>query len=325
MHEKTGGNPFFLTQLMPLLVAEEALAREIELPRGVRDVIRRQIRGLGPECGDVLGAAAVFGARFDASWLAIAGHQVGAVLHRLQRAIASNLLRQASDFPGSFEFVHGLVRDVLYEDLDAEKRVALHQKVACFFESLPGLDEEHRLAALVHHFGRALPLGNAEKALHYAVRAGAHALNRYAYEVACEYLDGALRILESGAAGDDEALFSVLLDLGHAQAQASKRDKAHATFDHAAALARRAGFTDGLARVALRLASGMAINDFVFAADHYQIKLLRDALVALGSSELRLSALLEARLAVALSSSAEWEERKALFRSGSAAHTKQRR
>jgi eukaryotic-like serine/threonine-protein kinase len=313
LHAKTGGNPFFLTQLIPLIEQEALPVSEIELPRGVRGVIRRQVRGLGSDCSDVLAAAAIFGARFEASWLTVTGYPIAAVLHGLQQAVTANLLRQSLDFPGRFEFVHGLVRDVLYEDLDVERRMALHQHAAGLFEAHPGLDEELRLAALVHHLGRALPLGSTEKALNYTVRAATHALSRYAYETACDYFERALVLLETGAVGDEATLFSVLLDLGHAQAQAGRRDVARTTFDRAAELSRRAGFSDGLARVALRLGAGVAGNELMFAADSQQIALLRDALDALGSNQPRVAALLQARLAAALYVSTDWENRNKLF------------
>jgi DNA-binding winged helix-turn-helix (wHTH) protein len=313
LHAKTGGNPFFLTQLIPLLDLEDVPGSEVELPRGVRDVIRRQIRRLGPECSDVLAAAAIYGTRFEVSWLTTSGQPIAAVLHGLGRAASANLLRQSLDFPSHCEFVHGLVRDVLYEDLEAEKRMSLHLHAARLFEALPGLDDEHRLAAVVHHLGRALPLASAEEMLAHTMRAATHALSRHAYETACTYFERALGLLETGAVGDQETLFSALLELGYAQEQAGNRDKAHVTFDRATDLARRAGFSDGLARVALRAVSGVAANEHLFMADSYQINLLRHALDALGSSEPRLRALLQARLAMALYLSTDWEERNALF------------
>jgi eukaryotic-like serine/threonine-protein kinase len=311
LHAQTAGNPFFLTQLVPLVAEDESSAGSGQVPRGVREVIRRRIEELGEDCADFLRVASVFGTRFDGDWVGTERYGGDRVVDRLNRAIESNLLRQVNDAPPTFEFVHGLIRDALYEDLGASRRAALHCDAAVFFEACVGLDEERKLAALAHHYGRALPLGDAERALSCVIRAGTLAQGRYAYEVARDYFKQALRILESGAAGDEEQYFAVLLDLGNAQMHAGQREAAQATLERAAELARRLGLADGLARVALRIAHPVAVVDMT-TADKRELRLLQDALEMLPEGEPGLCALLKARLAAAQVDTNDWATQAAL-------------
>src|SRR5262249_28280927 len=158
-----------------------------------------------------------------------------------------------------------------------DRRAALHLAIAGLFESATGLDEDRRIAALAHHHARALPLGDAPKALDYIQRAAAQAKLRYAYEVARDYLEQALRIAEINNVADAETLFSILLDLGEVLAQGGQRDLARTTFNRAIDHARRVGISDGAARVALRLTAGIALNDQMFFPDERLVLLLREA------------------------------------------------
>jgi DNA-binding winged helix-turn-helix (wHTH) protein/tetratricopeptide (TPR) repeat protein len=313
LHAQTAGNPFFLMQLIPLLAADGSFPEWGQVPSGVREVIGRRIDQLGAEGAELLRVASVFGVRFEAAWLGMGQHGGDRLVKELERAVEGNLLRQVNDSPATYEFVHGLVRDALYEDLGASRRAALHRDAAVFFETCVGLDEERRLATLAHHYGRSLPLGDPELALGSAIRAGTVALGRYAYEEAASYFAQALGILESGVVGDEEQYFAVLLDLGNAQMHAGKREAALATLERAAALARRLGLADGLARVALQIAHPLSMVDFT-TADAREIKLLNDALEILPENESRLRALLKAQLVLAQIDSNDWGTKETLCR-----------
>ena len=194
LHAQTAGNPFFLTQLMPLVADDGFRFDSGQVPHGVREVVHRRLEELGPDCAEVLRVASVFGMRLEGSWLGTGRHAGDRVLDGLERAIGANLLRQVNDTPATFQFVHGLIREALYEELGVSRRAALHADAAAFFETCLGLDEERRLAALAHHYGCALPLGDAELALSCAIQAGTLAQARYAYEMASDYFAQALRI-----------------------------------------------------------------------------------------------------------------------------------
>ena len=76
LHDRSGGNPFFLTQLVHLLALSEqpavganAVPGTFSLTRGVRHAIARQIEGLPEATRQVLVAASVIGREFNVNEL----------------------------------------------------------------------------------------------------------------------------------------------------------------------------------------------------------------------------------------------------------------
>ena len=68
LHERTGGNPFFVRQLVRLIVETEPAATDpsaLPVPPGVRHVVASRLKGLSPPVETLLAAAAVIGREFD--------------------------------------------------------------------------------------------------------------------------------------------------------------------------------------------------------------------------------------------------------------------
>ena len=68
LHERTGGNPFFIEELVALLISERRLDAEgvyTALPDGVRDVIRRRLDRLPEQTLTLLGVLALLGRGAD--------------------------------------------------------------------------------------------------------------------------------------------------------------------------------------------------------------------------------------------------------------------
>ena len=89
----------------------------------------------------------------------------------------------------SFSFTHALVREVLYEQPSASRRVRLHRRVGEALEDLGGTNAE-----LSHHFYEARHVGGAEKALEYALAAAEQAARSVAYEEASAHYRRALEL-----------------------------------------------------------------------------------------------------------------------------------
>ena len=98
-------------------------------------------------------------------------------LEVLEAATAAGLMVEGRD--DSFSFTHALVREVLYEQPSASRRVRLHRRVGEALESLGGTNAE-----LAHHFYEARNVGGAEKAFEYALAAAEQACRSVAYEEA---------------------------------------------------------------------------------------------------------------------------------------------
>ena len=261
MHQRTDGHPLFLAEMARLLDDNRAGAAPpgnggvfLELqrvPAGVRDVIGSRLNRLSPPCSHALGNAAVIGRRFGFELLQslldeLSEDQCLAALDEARRA---SLVEELPDTaaPYTHQFTHALIRDALYEEMPAPRRMRLHQRIAL------GLEQRYRhrptaLALIAHHFHAARSPDCAAQAIEYAVRAAAHADATQAHEEAARLYELALQLVEPAQEAERLRLW---LALGEAQFHAADHDRAIASFNEAALLARRLGAADALAQAAL--------------------------------------------------------------------------
>jgi tetratricopeptide (TPR) repeat protein len=306
LYEQSGGNPFFLLQLVRILEAEGSSAKLNgdlglvgTLPGGVRDAIAKQLEGLSADTRRALSVAAGIGREFPAPVAAdVLDVSMREVLALLEPAVDARLVIPGTDRAGLFRFAHMLLRDSIYEELSAVERIDLHRRIGSSLERLYADDPGPHAAELAYHFGEAMHEGGAAQAVRYAVSAGEWAAARLAYEDAAGHYRSALKILEESGPGNLLQRCELMLALGEAQMNAGQRDRARETFYQAAALAKSGAQADLLGRAALRLAPGFfTIEIGVF--DALLVNLLEDAIGAVGTSDTPLRAQLLARLAMA--------------------------
>ncbi|MEU5567862.1 ATP-binding protein [Micromonospora musae] len=222
--ERTGGNPFYVRESARLLAAEGTLVATSEVPEGVRDVLRRRLNRLPPPAVAVLRLAAVVGREADvATLVAAADTDEAALVEALEAGLAAGLLTEPA--PGRVRFVHGLVRDTIYQDLSQLRRVRMHARVAAVIRRLRPGD----YPALAHHYARSASPETAPLAVDYAVRAAELAQRRFAHDTAAELLSRAVDVAEA-ITGDRDALRVDLLGrLLRAQARAGALTAARRT------------------------------------------------------------------------------------------------
>lgn len=292
IHRKTEGNPLFVGEILRLLAAEGRL----EIPASVREVIARRLRYLSDDCKRVLTLASVLGREFDLDALArVSDHQVDALLELLDEAIAARVVGEVPGVHGRLRFAHVLVRDTLYDDLPASRRLRLHGQVGGVLEQLYANDLDPHLTELAHHFDAALPAGDAAKATLYARRAGDRAATLLAYEEAGRLYAIAIEIVETHSAGDPVERCELLLRLGDVQARAGDIHSAKETFLRAAEIAREGAMAEQFARAALGYG-----GRFVWSrawGDTKLVPLLEEALAALPEEDSDLHVRLLTRLA----------------------------
>ncbi len=145
--EATGGNPFFLGQILGELRREPDAATPERVrrlaPAGASRAVLARLMGLGPDAADLARAIAVLG---DGSSLAVAADLAELDRARARAAadalVAADLLA-AQPAPA---FAHPLVRQAVYEDLPVFRRAEAHR----------------RAARLLDRAGAAMRLGPAE-------------------------------------------------------------------------------------------------------------------------------------------------------------------
>src|SRR5437763_648482 len=183
VHRETEGNPFFVDEIVRLLVAERALERHEDpspgrfpVPQGVREAIRRRLAPLPPPAREALALASVVGREFDLAILHRAcGLDPEALLETLGPALAREIVVREPGGVGRYRFAHALIRETLYEELGPAERIRLHGQIGEVLEEVHRTDPTPHLTALAHHFLEAAPARGADKALVYSTRAGRHA------------------------------------------------------------------------------------------------------------------------------------------------------
>jgi class 3 adenylate cyclase/tetratricopeptide (TPR) repeat protein len=152
------GNPFFLAELLHLLVDRGALVREQDrwalagelpealLPAGVRAVLAARIDGLDGQAKGVLRDAAVLGLRVTLPGLQAVGRASGhgnpEVVRRAVQTLVERRLLEADADEDGYRFDHTLVRDVAYAGLAKAERARRHAAAAEFAETSQALSRE---------------------------------------------------------------------------------------------------------------------------------------------------------------------------------------
>ena len=217
---QTAGNPFFLRELVAHLTETGAIftrgerptdgvtTAQLELPKGLRQVIGQRVARLSAATGRALSVAAVAGTTFSFSLLErVLGEPTG-VLDALDEAVAAGLLTEAQH--GDYLFAHALVRKAIYDELGTARRMHLHRQVG---EALEELDAQSHVEALAHHFAQATADGQGLKAAAYALAAQGNPTVHPGCEKAFQALgsvdrqpvEGSLDELAALRAGDEAA------------------------------------------------------------------------------------------------------------------------
>jgi tetratricopeptide (TPR) repeat protein len=310
IHAKSEGNPFFVAEIVRLLSAEgrlESAAGEISIPQEVRELVVRRLAPLSAYCREVLSIAGVVGRDFDLRVLqAVAEAGAERLLDALDEAHAARVI--APSGPGRYRFAHVLISDALVDGLSAGRRLRLHRRVGEALERAHAGRLEHRLGELAHHFLEAIPAGDPERGVRYAVAAAEHASGRLAYDEAARMYERALGALEFVAA-DDARRCDLLLALGESHHRAGAHRRAKAAFRQAASLARELRSPERVARAALGYGGPRGSFGVV---DRELVSLLEEALATLGRRDDAVRARLLARLAMELYFAGAAEQRATL-------------
>lgn len=215
LHEWTGGNVFFVQEVLQSLVASGRLQcvegrwtgweiGGLELPRTVRHAVMDRLQRLSSAARAAASVLAVVGTRASYRLLrATTGVAEAELLSAVDELCSSGILAERVDDNGSvfYEFRHPIAREVVYRELGGARRARLHGAVAEFLEGVQSQTARDRVDDLAYHFSRAGAEEYGEKAVRYLTEAGIGALRRFANQEAADYLTHALNILTNVAPG----------------------------------------------------------------------------------------------------------------------------
>jgi DNA-binding SARP family transcriptional activator len=219
---------------LPLYIAE-ALAAPSSIggpvPGGMVALIRGRLASVDEVGRQVLAAAAVIGRSFDLETVrAAAGRGEEETVDGLETLLRRGLIREvrpANVGDVRFDFTHGRLRDVAYEDTSLARRRLLHGRVAdALARSGTGHRDATRWALIAYHLTLA---GRTTAAAASHLRAGQLARAVFASPEAREHLEAALALGHPEAAAIHEMLGDLLTlmgdyagALGHYQAAAAE-------------------------------------------------------------------------------------------------------
>ena len=197
---RTGGNPFFVSELLRLLTSERRLdvaSVHTVLPHQVRDVLRRRIDRLPDRTQALLNVVALLRLPAEVALLSgVTDLGVEATLDDAEAAVASSLLIE-DGVSGGFTLTHDLVRQTLEETLSTTRRARMHARIA---EVMKAVEQESptMLPEIVVEIARHLVLAEsivgANAAIPYLITVANDARNRSAFHLAERALRTALEL-----------------------------------------------------------------------------------------------------------------------------------
>jgi tetratricopeptide (TPR) repeat protein len=217
--ERTGGNPFFIEEIVQALFEDGALVRngsikvtcsvsQIRLPPTVQGMLAARIDRLPSAQKELLQTLAVVGRE---SSLRLLRQVVSNNSMHLDQALGE--LREGEfiyEEPtvGDTEYIfkHALTQEVAYNSLLVERRRLMHGHIGAAIERLHAARLDDRLGELAYHFGRT---DNYAKGVEYHRKAGMQEQHRGAYTTSITYFGRALELLnniEPSGARDREEL-----------------------------------------------------------------------------------------------------------------------
>jgi DNA-binding SARP family transcriptional activator/tetratricopeptide (TPR) repeat protein len=249
--QRTNGNPFFVGELISLLAAQRRLsepgAAALQVPDGVRDVVRQRVAQLPDGVERLLAAAAAYGTGFDAGLVeAASGLTTDAAMTATEAALLAGLI--VAEGP-KYRFTHAIVREAVYVRLAPGRRRQLHAAIAAVLERRSG---EVRWAELAHHHALAGP-DHARTAWTYAIRASDLAARQSAPAEAARLQDLALASLSRDGTASATDRYDVLIGLALARKRAGHERQAWAAAQEAGEVALATGDLVGAARAALAI------------------------------------------------------------------------
>ena len=267
---ETGGNP--------LLVVEVAHSRG-GTPASLHAMLARRYALLTDADLTVVDVASVVGTEFDADVVARSvGCDLEDALASLERIAAAGLVHAVPGRPGHFAFTHALFRHARYDSIPPHTRLVIHRDIAATLATrLPA--DEAVLPELARHASIAAPLGNAPKAVDYAMLAAARAERFLGLSEAATHYRRALQVAAIIEEPQPDLVLTLTIKLGEVL-NGIGDPQSRELLLRAAAMARETADPEALAKVALAMMRYGGVP--APGADPEFVAIVEEALVALG-------------------------------------------
>jgi DNA-binding SARP family transcriptional activator len=204
IYAESEGVPLFVVEYLAAAAAGGEPG-EGPLPREMRDLVAARLGRLGAIGVQLLETAAVIGRSFDLDAVrAASGRSDEETADGLDELVASGLVREVAAPEPAYDFTHGKLRAVVYDQIGLARRRLLHRRVAdALARASRGAEGASRVAA---HLGLA---GDHAGAAEQHRIAAEHAASVLAHRDALDHFDAALAL----GAADPAALHERIGDL----------------------------------------------------------------------------------------------------------------
>ncbi|HEC78054.1 MAG TPA: tetratricopeptide repeat protein [candidate division WOR-3 bacterium] len=237
--EKADGNPFFLEEIIKLLIAKKKLLRrgrewiaseqeiDFAIPYNIDAIIRSRCDTLNPQLKNILEEIAVAGRNFSKKVVNFFTEEWETFDELIEEITELGFI--TTDNGEDYSFNHSLVREVLYTGIPEKRRKSLHRKVAETIESLYKDRLSEFCEVLFEHYSQA---GDYEKTIEYGIKAAENARKRYANQEAILFYQAVLEELNKFRDNEDRKR-EVLNNLGKIHALIGRNEEAFEFFNQA--------------------------------------------------------------------------------------------
>ncbi len=209
--KETGGNPFFIEELMKSLETNNALiwdknkwvfdrSKEVVIPYSVEGVVERKLGMLGSEAHSLLEYAAVIGREFDFTFLRdITKMDEGHLFDLMDEILEMRLLKEGVG--ECYYFSEDIMREAIYRRIGEVKLRRYHHVIGEELLNLHKNRIEEVVEELSNHFYLS---GDRKEAIEYSMIAADRAKSSYANRGAIGFYSRVLECLEDETIEDRE-------------------------------------------------------------------------------------------------------------------------
>jgi class 3 adenylate cyclase/tetratricopeptide (TPR) repeat protein len=202
------GNPFYLEEMLTMLIEEGALERQnggwssttrladVSIPDSVHGVIAARIDLLDESAREGLRRCSVIGRVF---WPAAVGVEEEVIGSLVRSGLVTDSLESVVAGMREFSFKHALTRDVAYASLPRPERRELHRRVGEWVQEVAPDRTAETVELAAYHFGQALAYGEDDpevfrRAFELMYSSSVSAYGRGAFAAARSRLEDALEL-----------------------------------------------------------------------------------------------------------------------------------
>lgn len=270
LHRITGGNPYFLVEVLRLLAAERAISfsqqpephwqwngiKDLSLPVTIVMAAQAKLDRLSEEVREMAEMAAVIGEEFRVETLA---RMSGRGEDEIERLLAEGVRRGVLSEHGvtsdnDARFYHNTLRQVLYDGLSPRQRKRLHLFAARAIEDIYLFEPDRVADAVSAHYEAG---GNWERTFDWGIRAWQAASSRLSWGEAMTCIERANRAAKELAQGSGnqippEEQLKLLFAMGETNFAVGRLKESDAVYAETVSLARSIGDRAGLATALLQ-------------------------------------------------------------------------